>query len=451
MAVAVARRVALEVLQRIESADSYANLLLPQLVKRNRLDTRDAALAQELAFGSIRRKSTLEAIVLHAAGRNPGDIDFETMHVLVLGAYQLLLTRVATHAAINESVEQAKTVAHGKSSGLVNAVLRKVMSKSWDEWLSTLEQNAPTEISKLSIRYSHPEWIITALKLALSADGRADELPALLEADNEAPVVNLAAIPGLATTHDTALLDQHPSSPIGYVMHGGLPGALDAVADGRMRVQDAGSQLVALAVSDIEKPKPGDKWLDLCAGPGGKSVVLAAEARQASVELICNEPSPHRAKLVRQALSDSGFENRVTQNDGRDITGKFSRILIDAPCTGLGALRRRPEARWRKSPADVKQLNQLQLELVRSAWDALEPGGYLFYSTCSPHPSETIGIIEKSLRDLGPSAQLVDATALLQRISPTLRLTEGRKTIQLWPHRDDTDAMFLAIIRKSVS
>jgi 16S rRNA (cytosine967-C5)-methyltransferase len=451
MAVAVARRVALEVLQRIEGADSYANLLLPQLVKRNRLDTRDAALAQELAFGSIRRKSTLEAIVLHAAGRNPGEIDIETMQVLVLGSYQLLLTRVPTHAAINESVDQSKTVAHGKSSGLVNAVLRKVMAKTWDEWLSVLEQSASTEVAKQSIRYSHPEWIITALKLALSADGRADELTALLEADNEAPEVNLAAIPGLATAQDTAQLDQHPSSPIGYVLHGGLPGAIEAVAAGRLRVQDAGSQLVALAMSEIETPKQGEKWLDLCAGPGGKSVLLAAKARQSSVELICNEPSPHRAKLVRQALGDSGFANRVTQDDGRDIRGKYSRILIDAPCTGLGALRRRPEARWRKSASDVKQLNQLQFELVQSAWDALEPGGYLFYSTCSPHPSETTSVIEKSLRELGPSAQLIDATALLQKISPTLRLTEGRKTVQLWPHRDDTDAMFMAIIRKSVS
>jgi 16S rRNA (cytosine967-C5)-methyltransferase len=451
MAVAVARRVALEVLQRIESADSYANLLLPQLVKRNRLDSRDAALAQELAFGAIRRKSTLEAIVLSASGRNPGDIDQETMQVLVLGAYQLLLTRGPTHAAINESVEQAKTVAHGKSSGLVNAVLRKVMAKSWDDWVQALEQVASTEIAKLSIRYSHPEWIITALKLALASDGRADELTQLLEADNQAPEVNLAAIPGLVNSQDTAQLDQHPSSPIGYVLHGGLPGALDAVTSGRMRVQDAGSQLVALAVSDIEKPKPGEKWLDLCAGPGGKSVILAAEARRNSVELVCNEPSPHRAKLVRQALGDSGFSNRVTQDDGRDIQGRYNRILIDAPCTGLGALRRRPEARWRKSASDVKQLNQLQLELVRSAWDALEPGGYLFYSTCSPHPSETTGIIEKSLRDLGPKAELVDATALLQKVSPTLRLTEGRKTVQLWPHRDDTDAMFMAIIHKSVS
>jgi 16S rRNA (cytosine967-C5)-methyltransferase len=451
MSVAVARKVAMEVLQRIEAADSYANLLLPQLVGRYRLDTRDAALAQELAFGTIRRKSTLEALVLHAAGRKPGDIDSETMQVLILGAYQLLLTRVPTHAAINESVDQAKSVAHGRSSGLVNAVLRKVQGHSWESWLSILERDAATEIAKLAIRYSHPEWIITALKLALSADGRVDELDKLLESDNEAPLVNLAAIPGLANTADTSTLEAHPSSPIGYVLQGGQPAALEAVAGGRMRVQDAGSQLVALAMSEIAAPSKGEKWLDLCAGPGGKSVLLAAMALAQQVELVCNEPSEHRANLVRDALENSGFRTRVTEHDGRQIEGTFTRILIDAPCTGLGALRRRPEARWRKSASDVKQLNALQLELVASAWNALEPGGYLFYSTCSPHPSETTSVIERSLRDFGPKAELVNATEVMERVSPTLRLSQGRKTVQLWPHRDDTDAMFLAIIRKSVS
>jgi 16S rRNA (cytosine967-C5)-methyltransferase len=451
MSVAIARRVALEVLQRIETADSYANLLLPQLVKRYRLDTRDAALAQELSFGTIRRKNTLEGLVLHAAGRNPGDIDSETMQILILGAYQLLLTRVPPHAAINESVDQAKSVAHGRSSGLVNAVLRKVQGHSWDAWLSILERDAVTEVAKLSIRYSHPEWIVTALKLALSADGRADELERLLESDNDAPEVNLAAIPGLALAKDMASLETHLSSPIGYVLPGGQPAALDSVASGRMRVQDAGSQLVALAMSEIAASSKGDKWLDLCAGPGGKSVLLAAMAQVQQVELVCNEPSEHRAKLVRDALENSGFKTRVTERDGRDIEGSFTRILIDAPCTGLGALRRRPEARWRKSTSDVKQLNALQLELVASAWNALEPGGYLFYSTCSPHPSETTSVIERSLRDFGPKAELINATEVMQRVSPTLRLTQSRKTVQLWPHRDDTDAMFLAIIRKSVS
>ena len=451
MSVAIARKVALEVLQRIEEADSYANLLLPRLLEKYRVDARDSALAQELAFGSIRWKSTLEAVVLSAAGRAPGGIDADTMPVLVLGAYQLLLTRVPIHAAINETVEQAKWVGHGKTSGLVNAVLRKVAAKKWEEWVSYLESESKTQVQALAIKHSHPEWIVTALKLALSADGRSSELEALLAADNEPAPINLVALPGLVKSSDTLNLEQHPSSPIGFVSQGGNPRELSAIRSGRLRVQDAGSQLVALALSGAGPVRAGEQWLDLCAGPGGKSVLLAAEAAGKQAVLTCNEPAPHRAKLVRDALNNSNLRAKVIQEDGRKIQGSFDRILVDAPCTGLGALRRRPEARWRKTPADLKELNALQNQLVAAAWNALKPGGILVYSTCSPHPSETTSIVEQALRQFGASAELVDATKLLEQISPTLRLTQGRKTVQLWPHRDDTDAMFIAVIRKSVS
>ena len=451
MPVAISRTVALEVLQRIEEADSYANLLLPKLLEKHRVDSRDSALAQELAFGSIRWKSTLEAIALSAAGRKPGDIDQPTMQVLVLGGYQLLHTRVPVHAAINESVEQAKSIGHGKTAGLVNAVLRKIAAKSWSEWLTELNRQCKSATEALALQYAHPEWIVTALKLALSADGRTQELEALLQADNEPASVNLVALPGLAEPADSSSLEAHPSSPIGFVLDSGNPRDLEPVRAGRVRVQDAGSQLVALALVATGEAKPGEKWLDLCAGPGGKSVLLASVAKSHGIELTCNEPSAHRAKLVRDALKASNLPAKVIERDGRQIESSFDRILVDAPCTGLGALRRRPEARWRKTAADLRELTKLQAELIDSAWSALKPGGVLVYSTCSPHPSETTSIIEAALRRFGAQAQLQDATKILQEVSPTLRLTEGRKTVQLWPHRDDTDAMFVAIIRKSVS
>jgi 16S rRNA (cytosine967-C5)-methyltransferase len=451
MSVAIARKVALEVLQRIEDADSYANLLLPRLLDKYKVDTRDSALAQELAFGTIRWKSTLEAIVLSAAGRKPGEIDADTMPVLILGAYQLLLTRVPIHAAINETVEQAKWVGNGKTSGLVNAVLRKVSAKKWNEWLDYVEKETKNSVQALALRHAHPEWIVTALKLALSSDGRADELETLLDADNEPAPINVVALPGLAVASDTANLEQHPSSPIGFVIDGGNPRELSAIKAGRLRVQDAGSQLVALALVAAEPVRQGEQWLDLCAGPGGKSVLLASEAALHQAVLTCNEPAPHRAKLVRDALTHSKLRAKVIQEDGRNIQGSYDRILVDAPCTGLGALRRRPEARWRKTPADLKTLNALQMELMNAAWKALKPGGTLVYSTCSPHPSETTSIVEQALRQFGTQAELIDATKILEEVSPTLRLTQGRKTVQLWPHRDDTDAMFIAVIRKSVS
>ena len=447
MTVAIARQVALEVLMRVEADDAYANLLLNQLSTSKRLDSRNAALAQELAFGSLRRKNTLEAIINEVSSRPVADLDPGVRAVLQLGVYQLLYTRIPVHAALNESVEQSKAFAGGKASGLVNASLRKVAQNDLDYWMRAILVKATNETERMALKYAHPAWIVTSLKLALNADGRSADLEHLLESDNEPARVNLVALPGQVDNAILADFEQHVSSPIGYVAPAGNPGEIPAVADGSMRVQDAGSQLVALVAA--HGAKANESWLDLCAGPGGKAVLLAAVAKANDSVLTCVEPAPHRAELVRKALSASGLTAKVMQLDGRAVTGSFDRVLVDAPCTGLGALRRRPEARWRKSPSDLKDLNALQKELIEAAWAALKPGGVLTYSTCSPHPSETTAIVEQALRKFGASAELLNANAILSEIEPSLRLNPNRKTAQLWPDRDDTDAMFIAVIRKS--
>ena len=447
MTIAIARQVALEVLLRVEADDAYANLLLHQLSTSKRLDSRNAALAQELAFGSLRRKNTLEAIINEVSSRPVEDLDPGVRAVLQLGVYQLLYTRIPVHAALNESVEQSKAFAGGKASGLVNASLRKVAQNDLEHWLGVILAKASNDTERLALKYAHPSWIVTSLKLALSADGRAADLEHLLEADNEPARVNLVALPGHVDSSTLKDFEQHVSSPIGYLAPAGNPGEIPAVADGSMRVQDAGSQLVALVA--VHGAKHNENWLDLCAGPGGKAVLMAALAKSSDSALTCIEPAPHRAELVRKALSTSGMTAKVRQIDGRDITGSFDRVLVDAPCTGLGALRRRPEARWRKSPTDLKNLNALQKELIEAAWAVLKPGGVLTYSTCSPHPSETTAIVEQALRRFGESAELLNANAILSKIEPSLRLNPNRKTAQLWPDRDDTDAMFIAVIRKS--
>ncbi|MFM2433382.1 MAG: hypothetical protein RI974_122 [Actinomycetota bacterium] len=447
MTVAIARQVALEVLIRVEADDAYANLLLNQLSTTKRLDSRNAALAQELAFGSLRRKNTLEAIINEVSSRSVADLDPGVRAVLQLGVYQLLYTRIPVHAALNESVEQSKVFAGGKASGLVNASLRKVAQNDLDYWMHAILAKAINETERMALKYAHPAWIVTSLKLALNADGRSADLEHLLESDNEPARVNLVALPGQVDNAILADFEQHVSSPIGYLAPAGNPGEIPSVADGSMRVQDAGSQLVALVAA--HGAKANESWLDLCAGPGGKAVLLAAVAKTNDSVLTCVEPAPHRAELVRKALAASGLTAKVMQLDGRAVTGSFDRILVDAPCTGLGALRRRPEARWRKSPSDLKELNALQNELIEAAWAALKPGGVLTYSTCSPHPSETTAIVEQALRKFGASAELLNANAILSEIEPSLRLNPNRKTAQLWPDRDDTDAMFIAVIRKS--
>jgi 16S rRNA (cytosine967-C5)-methyltransferase len=219
--------------------------------------------------------------------------------------------------------------------------------------------------------------------------------------------------------------------------------------NGSMRVQDQGSQISAMALVESSPNKPGENWLDLCAGPGGKAALLAALAESEGAKLTTNEPLEHRAQLVATALRHSGLSAKQLQLDGRDLPSQlqFDRIMLDAPCTGLGALRRRPESRWRKSADQLKELSSLQRELMQSAWSHLKPGGVMAYVTCSPHPSETTSQIEWFLRS-NRNAVLMDAGDVVRSISPGISMVDDRKTVQLWPHRNVTDAMFISLLTK---
>jgi len=444
------RGVAFELLRAVEANDAYANLELPKLLDEAKLDARDSALAQELAFGTIRNQYFYDRLIEKCANRKSSAIDRKSLLLARLGVHQLLRMRVPAHAAINETVSLAKTVIDHGAGGFINGILRRVSEKTLDEWLQLLEQDSKDPIDALALTYSHPVWIIRALQQALKLDGRESELENLLTADNQPPLVNLALMPGKRADTDEFVAGQ--ASPIGYIMREGDPGKLPQVRDGMMRVQDQGSQLSALLLSRAKPVSAGELWLDLCAGPGGKAAVLAAEAKVGGAHFFANEIAPHRAKLVTQALSKIDAQVEVSCSDGRtfgaDFSGKFDRIMLDAPCTGLGALRRRPEARWRKQPADVPELSKLQQELLESAWQALKPGGLLAYVTCSPHSAETVSIVDWLMRKFGSEVELLDAGAVLREMNPGLKLNSKRKTVQLWPQVHDTDAMFMALLTK---
>ena len=241
--------------------------------------------------------------------------------------------------------------------------------------MTRVEQSARSDDERLGLVYSHPVWIVRAFRRALAAEGRADELEALLTADNASPRVTMVALPGLAEVPADA---RHtPYSPLGFRLAGGDPESLVTGSGRPVRVQDEGSQLAALALTRAEPVRPGERWLDLCAGPGGKTAVLAAEALAGGAVLEANEISPARAGLVRRAVEGVPLDVPVSEMDGlvgRSQSRAYDRILVDAPCTGLGALRRRPEARWRKSPADVPSLTELQTELLTAALVAAPPG-----------------------------------------------------------------------------
>ncbi|KJL18881.1 rRNA small subunit methyltransferase B [Microbacterium azadirachtae] len=446
-----ARRVAYDVIRAVSASDAYANLLLPGAIRDAGLSGPDAALATELAYGTLRQLGTYDAIIARAAGRDVASIDPPVLDALRLGVHQLLGTRVAPHAAVNETVNLVAGHAGRGASGFANAVLRTVAARTHEEWLDAVTEAARSDDERLGLRFAHPVWIIRALRRALAAEGREDELEALLASDNAAPEVTLVALPGLAEPREP----RRPYAPTAFGSEGGDPGAVVAAAKGRVRVQDEGSQLVALALVGARPIAPGERWLDLCAGPGGKTALLAAEALRGGATLDANEVVPARAGLVRKAVAPVPLPVDVAEEDGRELAaerpGAYDRILLDAPCTGLGALRRRPEARWRKTSADVPELAALQEELLAAALGALKPGGVLAYVTCSPHLAETAAVVQTVLRDRDDVREL-DAREVLRAVSRNeIDLpapTSGSGHAQLWPHRHGTDAMFLSLLRK---
>ncbi|MFT4219619.1 MAG: transcription antitermination factor NusB [Microbacterium sp.] len=449
-----ARHVAYETLRAVHESDAYANLLLPRAIGRAGLAPADAALATELAYGTLRKQGTYDAVIAAAAERSVDRIDPAVLDALRLGAHQLLSTRVASHAAVNESVALAREAAGAGGAGFANAVLRRVSRDTPGEWMARLDAQARSDDERLGLRHAHPVWVLRAFRRALAAEGRADELEALLDADNRSPAVTMAALPGLARIPDAA--ERTAYSPFGFRLGGGDPEPVIAAAAGAVRVQDEGSQLAALALSRCLPVRAGERWLDLCAGPGGKTAVLAAEALAGGASLEANEPVPARAALVRGSVAGVPLDVPVTEEDGRSRAtrspGRYDRVLVDAPCTGLGALRRRPEARWRKQPSDVAALAALQGELLDAALTALAPGGIVAYVTCSPHLAETAAVVADAARAWDGRVQELDARAVLHGAArhpidlPTPRDGSGRA--QLWPHRHGSDAMSITLLRR---
>jgi 16S rRNA (cytosine967-C5)-methyltransferase len=467
-----ARTAAFDVLREVDGSDAYANLVLPPLLRERRITGRDAAFATELAYGTLRLRGRYDAVLTRCVDRPLDRLDAAVLDVLRLGAHQLLGMRVPTHAAVSETVALARDRVGTGASQLVNAVLRRVAAVPLGPWLDQLRADAPDPVTAAAVVGSHPLWITRALREALAADGRGAtdlgaELEALLDADNAAPRVTLVARPGLVTT--TQIRDEAPDGirldsgrwlPTALVLAGQDPLTIPAVADGRAGVQDEGSQAVALALAAAPLDGPDRRWLDLCAGPGGKASLLAALAAQRGATLVANEVAPHRANLVRKALRavPAGVVERVRTGDGRDVgaeePGAYDRVLVDAPCTGLGALRRRPESRWRRTPADLAVLTGLQRELLSSALDAVRVGGVVAYVTCSPHLAETRVVVDDVLRRRSaggaPDAERLDARAAVRAVvTPGTAIPLGeRDDVQLWPHVHGTDAMHLTLLRK---
>jgi len=427
------------VLVAVREKDAYANLVLPRLLRERGITGRDAALATELAYGALRGQGLYDAVIQACVDRPLAKVDPPVLDVLRLGAHQLLRTRIPPHAAVSATVDLARRVLSAGPVAFVNAVLRKIAAQDVAAWVAQLAP-ADDRLAALALEHSHPTWIASAFRDALRGD--VWQTGAALAADDTRPEVHLVArrLPRdelVRATGGTA----GPWSPYAVRLAEGDPGALGAVQRGLAGVQDEGSQLMAVALAGAPLEGPDRTWVDLCAGPGGKASLLEVLADERGAHLVALEAQHHRARLVRS----SGVTSVVT-TDSRTPPlrpGSADRVLLDAPCSGLGALRRRPEARWRRKPTDLPGLTKLQGQLLDGAVQVLRPGGVLTYVTCSPHLAETVVPVSDVLRR-HPALEQLDARSLLPGVPD---LGDG-PSVQLWPHLHGTDAMFLALLRK---
>ncbi len=434
------RQLAFEVLGRVRQDDAYANLILPKALKQRRIEGRDAAFTTEITYGTLRMQGVLDAVLAECSSRPLDRIAPEVLDALRLGAYQLLYTRVEPHAAVDTTVRLVESTGNVKAKGFANAVMRTVSRTPAEKWIEQLTPSG--EIAAAAFRHAHPTWIAESFSRVLGLG----ELEDALRADSERPAVHLVARPGELSAEELALItggEEGKYSPYAVHLTAGDPGELEPVRQGLAAVQDEGSQLIARAL--VEAPLDGEdqgRWLDLCAGPGGKAALIGSLARidQARVDAV--EISSHRAKLIDRLAGDLPVTVHVADGRDPDLTPGYDRVLVDAPCSGLGALRRRPEARWRKGEADISALTPLQFDLLASALRLVRPGGVVIYSTCSPDLRETRAIVDKAITELG--AEELDAHALV----PGMDDVGGEKSVQMWPHRHGTDAMFFAVLRR---
>ncbi len=424
--------------------DAYANLVLPSLLRQRGINGRDAALATELCYGTCRAQGLLDAVLQSCADRPLAEVDGPLLDALRLGSYQLLRTRVPPHAAVGTTVDLVRAGRGSAAAGFVNAVLRRVGEQDEGGWVRTVAPAADDDpVGHLAMAHSHPRWIAQAFADALGGD--SDELAQALIADDARPLVHLAARPGRISAAELAGLTGGrvaQYSPYGvHLSDGGDPGELAPVRDHLAQVQDEGSQLVTLALASVPLEGADARWLDLCAGPGGKAALLGALGTTRGASLVAVEKAEHRARLVSQACP--GLTVHVVDGRNSGLPERaYDRVLLDAPCTGLGALRRRPEARWRRRPEDLVGLVRLQRELLLAALRLLRPGGVVAYVTCSPHLDETMGVVADIVRRTG--AEPLDARLQFPGVPA---LGEG-PYVQLWPHRHGTDAMFCALLRR---
>jgi 16S rRNA (cytosine967-C5)-methyltransferase len=441
-----ARSLALEILQRVEKTDAYANLLLDAWLRKRRLAAADRALATELTYGVLRWQGKLDYLLGRVLDRPILVLDPPVRHILRLGTYQLCcLDRIPDFAAVDEAVELTRWAGVARSAGYVNAVLRAIV-RGREEPPPVPARDPHDYWSSLG---SHPRWLVERWIARLGAE----EAGRLMAANNEAPplgvVVNQlkAGIQEARGVLPDAGVEVQPGRFVAgaFSLRGaGAPEALQGFREGWLIPMDEAGALPVLALRLGE----GLRALDACAGGGSKSALMAGAVGWKG-EIVALDQSPRAIRRLEAARRRLGLEMVKPQLQDARAAGAmwprgFARVLLDAPCTGLGTIRRRPEIKWRRRAEDLPRAARLQAELLEGVAAAVAEDGLLVYSTCSLEPEETDGVVEEFLRTHPEFRREDPAAAVASRAD----LVGADGFLRAWPHRHGTDGFFVACLRR---
>ena len=432
------RLLAFDIISEVNRRGGYSNLLLPQALADSSFDERDRGFTTELVYGTIRMQGLYDYIFSQISDRPWNEVDPEIVDLARMGAHQIFSMRTPPHAAVSATVDVARKKLGESKGSFINALMRKATSKELTQWLEPLQSETDV-IKRMSIEYSHPEWIISAYFDLLKDEALVrDELIS----NNTPAKPTLVSWPGASTQEELIALGAKPTRYSRFgAFHEEPPASLEVIRHRRAGVQDEGSQLVAQIFADATKT--AKRTLDLCAGPGGKAALLSHICDVSGRDFVANEVSEPRAALVKKVIG----RFPVIVGDARAIADSgqsFDAVLADVPCTGLGALRRRPEVRWRRTLKDLAPLLQLQSEIVEGALAVLEPCGVFGFATCSPHYAETTAQVQSILKKHG-DLELIDISAYLP--AGLESCTRGG-ALSLWGHLHNTDSMFLALFQR---
>lgn len=443
-----AREAALDVLNKVDEQNAYSNLVLNSVLSSLSLSAADAALATELVYGTTQRRGTIDGVLAQFVKGGADKLQPWVRNLLRLSLYQIrYLDRIPDRAAVHEAVEIAKRRGHKGVASLVNGVLRAVLRHP-EVWEKPPHDGTAAEIAWI---HSHPEWLVERW---LSFYG--EETTRAICASNNQPPHTTIRVNRLKTERDALLRELQNEFPAaarsrlseqGIVLPSGHAAGTKWFASGCYTIQDESSMLVAPALA----PRPGMRVLDACAAPGGKTTHIA-ELMDNQGEIVACDIHPHKQKLIEQQAERLGLTIiRTIVGDAGELAdqglGRFDRILLDAPCTGFGVIRRKPDVKWNKKSTDPAQIARLQYQLLTRLAPLLAPGGLLVYSTCTIEPEENQQVVERFVAEYS-DYQLDRSLAWDLPAVVTDVCGADKGYVQILPHQFASDGFFIARIKR---